>query len=287
VREGELAPVRFARIAMQALPRERDEQLAAALVGRLNAAVSRYATEPVRDALLPDVERLLILGAQDTSASYGSRKAHLDSYVSLARRDGALGQLRRWLAGDSAAGLPLRAPTRWAMVTSLVSQGAPDRDSLIAAERLRDKSTEGQRLAFVAGAAAPDSATKHMLFDRWFRDASLNEEWVTSSLRAFHDPDQQRLTRRYLVAALDTLPWIQKNRRIFFLGSWLASTLGGQTERAALTAVDGWLSANTDLATDLRQKVLQARDDLERTVRVRERYAGPTAPTGAEPNSNR
>jgi aminopeptidase N len=172
------------------------------------------------------------------------------------------------------------------MVTSLVSQGAPDRDSLIAAERLRDKSTEGQRLAFVAGAAAPDSATKHMLFDRWFRDASLNEEWVTSSLRAFHDPDQQRLTRRYLVAALDTLPWIQKNRRIFFLGSWLASTLGGQTERAALTTVDAWLSANTDLAIDLRQKVLQARDDLERTVRVRERYAGAAAPTGVDPNSH-
>ena len=272
VREGELAPVRFARMAMQALPRERDEQLAGALVGRLNTAVSRYAADPVRDALLPDVERLLILGAQDTSASYGSRKAHLDSYVSLARRDGALGQLRRWLASDSAAGLLLRAPTRWAMVTSLVSQGAPDRDSLITAERLRDKSTEGQRLAFVADAAAPDSATKHRLFDRWFRDASLNEEWVTSSLRAFHDPDQRRLTRRYLAAALDTLPWIQKNRRIFFLGSWLSATIGGQSDREALTIIDAWLAAHPSLAPDLRQKVLQSRDELERTVRIRERF---------------
>ncbi|WP_306520755.1 M1 family aminopeptidase [Gemmatimonas sp.] len=282
VREGELAPGRFARMAMQALPRERDEQLAGSLVGRLNAAVSRYAAEPVRDALLPEVERLLLRGAQDTSATYGSRKAHLDSYVSLARREGALRQLRGWLAGDSAAGLPLRAPTRWAIVTTLIARGAADRDALIAAERRRDNTTEGQRQAFVAGAAAPDSATKQRLFDRWFRDASLNEEWVTSSLRAFHDPDQQRLSRRFLTAALDTLPWIQQNRRIFFLGSWLSGTIGGQTERAALTIIDAWLAAHPSLAPDLRQKVLQSRDDLERTVRVRERYGAYRA-AGAAP----
>jgi aminopeptidase N len=273
VREGELAPVRFARMAMRALPLERDEQLAGALVGRLNTSVARYAAAPVRDALLPDVERLLLRGALDTSSAYGSRKAHLDAYVSLARRDEALRQLRRWLASDSAAGLVLRAPTRWSMVTSLVAHGAADRDSLIAAEVRRDQSTEGQRLAFVAAAAAPDSATKQFLFDRWFRDTSLNEEWVTSSLRAFHDPDQQRLTRRFLAAALDTLPWIQKNRRIFFLGSWLSATIGGQTEREALTIIDAWLVAHPSLAPDLRQKVLQSRDELERIVRVRERYA--------------
>jgi aminopeptidase N len=273
VREGELAPVRFARMATRALPGERDEQLASALVGRLGTTLARYAAAPVRDALLPEVERLLLTGAQDTSAAYGSRKAHLDAYVSLARRDGTIRQLRRWLAGDSAAGLPLRAPSRWAMVTTLVAQGASDRDSLIAAERRRDDTTEGERLAFVAAAAAPDSATKQALFDRWFRDGSLNEEWVQSSLRAFHDVEQQQLTRRYITAALDTLPWIQQNRRIFFLGSWLSATLGGQTEREALELVDAWLAAHPALAPDLRQKVLQSRDELQRTVRVRERFA--------------
>jgi aminopeptidase N len=154
-----------------------------------------------------------------------------------------------------------------------VGTGAADREALIAAETRRDATTEGRRQAFVAGAAAPDSAVKAALFTRWFGDAQLNEEWVTSSLRAFHDPDQQRLTRRYLTAALDTLPWIQQNRRIFFLGSWLGGTLGGQSDPEALGVVDGWLAAHPRLPTDLRQKVLQARDELERTVRIRSRYA--------------
>ena len=282
VREGELAPVRFARMALRALPGERDEQLAGTLVGRLGTTVSRYAAPAVRDTLLPEVERLLLAGAGDTTRSYGTRKSHLDAFVGLAQREGALRQLRTWLAGDSATGLPLRAPSRWAMVTRLVARGATDRDSLIAAERRRDATTEGQRLAFVAAAAAPDSAVKHQLFDRWFRDAALNEEWVTSSLRAFHEPEQQALTRRYLTTALDTLPWIQQNRRIFFLGSWLSATLGGQSERTALDLVDRWLAARGTLAPDLRQKVLQARDDLERTVRVRERFAAkPVRPTSS------
>ncbi|MCA2991006.1 M1 family aminopeptidase [Gemmatimonas sp.] len=272
VREGELSPERFARLAMRALPGERDEQLAGSLVGRLVTSVTRYAAPSLRASLQPAVERQLLAGALDTGRSYGTRKSHLDAYIGMAQRDGALQQLRQWLASDSAAGLVLRAPTRWAMVTRLVASGSPDADSLLAAERGRDGTTEGQRLAFVAGAAAPDSATKQQYFDRWFRDGSLNEEWVTSSLRAFHEGEQQRLTRRYLVPALDTLRWIQGNRRIFFLGSWLAATLGGQSEREALAIVDGWLARAPGLPTDLRQKVLQARDELERTVRIRGRF---------------
>lgn len=274
VREAKLEPVRYARMVLRSLPAERDEQLAGTLLGRLATSITRYSSLADREATLPELEALLLAGAADTSRSYGTRKAHLDSYIGLAQRPQSLTQLRTWLASDSAQGLPVRAPTRWAIVTRLVSRGAPDGEALVGAESQRDATTEGRRQAFVALAARGDSTVKAQLFTRWFGDASLNEEWVTSSLRAFHDPEQQRLSRRYLVPALDTLPWIQQNRRIFFLGSWLGATLGGQTERTALTVVDGWLADHPALAADLRQKVLQARDDLERTVRIRERFAG-------------
>jgi len=41
----------------------------------------------------------------------------------------------------------------------------------------------------------------------------------------------------------------------------------------ALAIVDQYLADHPDLPKDLRQKVLQARDDLERTVRIRSKYA--------------
>ena len=100
---------------------------------------------------------------------------------------------------------------------------------------------------------------------------------MTSSLRAFNDPRQAALTQPFLHAALDSLPWIQRNRRIFFLGNWLAAWMGGQSDPEALRVVDEWLAARPALARDLRLKVLQARDELERTVAIRLGYQDPPA----------
>lgn len=272
VREARLSPTRYAEMVLRELPQERDEQIAGTLVGRLSTVIGRYSADAAREALLARAEPLLLRGAADSTRSYGQRKSQLDAVIGLARTPASLGQLDAWLARDSIAGLPLRAPTRWSIVTRLVARDAPTAAARLAAEARRDSTSEGQRQAFVADAARPDAAHKQALFTRWFADATLNEEWVTSSLRSFHDPDQRALTTRYLTAALDTLPWIQQNRRIFFLGSWLGATIGGQSEAEALAIIDRWLAAHPTLGADLRQKILQSRDELERTVRIRRRF---------------
>ena len=281
VREARLSPARFAAAALRALPRERDEQIAAALTGRIGVAVSRYGTGIARDSLQPALERVLLLGASDTTLAYGQRKSQLDALIGSAQAPTMLARLDAWLDADSAAGLPLRAPTRWAIVTRLVANRYPTAEHRLQVEAARDSSNEGQRQAFVAGAAWPDSATKRAYYSRWFGDAALNEEWVTSSLRAFHDPDHAELTRAFVIPSLDTLPWIQRNRRIFFLGAWLGAAIGGQNSPDALAEIDAWLASHPTLGADLRRKVLQARDELERTVRIRRSFSGDRAAADA------
>jgi aminopeptidase N len=65
---------------------------------------------------------------------------------------------------------------------------------------------------------------------------------------------------------------VQRNRRIFFLGNWVSATLDGQRSASALAAVDVVLKRRAALPRDLREKVLQARDELERTVAIRRAY---------------
>jgi len=273
VRDARLSPVRYASLALRELPSERDEQIAGTLVGRINTALTRYSdASPIADSIRAQAEAVLLRGAADSALSYGQRKAQLDAVIGLARDSSALARLEQWLDANVAAGLPLRAPTRWAIVTRLVARDAANADSRLRAESRRDSTSEGKRQAFVAEAARPSAQTKQAYFARWFGDQELNEEWVTSSLRAFHDPDRDDLTRGFLVPALDTLPWVQRNRRIFFLGSWLTATIGGQRSAAALDDVDRWLRAHPALPIDLRQKVLQARDELERTVAIRRSF---------------
>ncbi len=272
VREARLSPARYVALVLRELPTERDEQVAGALVGRLSTALTRYSDGASADSLRQRAESVLLAGAIDSTRPYGQRKSQLDAVIGLARDPAALARLNRWLDSTSVAGLPLRPPTRWAIVSRLVARDAPASGQRLRAEAARDSTSEGKRQAFVAGAARPTAKNKAQYFSRWFGNGELNEEWVTSSLRTFHDADRAELTARYLVPALDTLPWIQQNRRIFFLGSWLGATLGGQRSAEALRAVDGWLRAHPGLAPDLRQKILQSRDELERTVAIRRAF---------------
>ena len=273
VREARLSPERWVALAVRELPRERDEQIAAATLPRLVRATRAYLEPARRDALLPAVERMLRAAATDSARPYGIRKAHLDALVAAAGTRASLAWLDTLLDEAAVAGEPLRAPTRWSIVTTLVGRGYPTASRRLAAETRRDTTSDGARRAFVAGAAWADSVVKRSYFERWFADSALVEDWATASLGAFNAVEQERLTRTWLAPALDSLPWIQRNRRIFFLGAWLDAFLGGQAEPAAERIVDGWLARHPDLAPDLRRKVLQYADELRRTVRIRETWS--------------
>ena len=272
VRDAQLAPERFVVLALRELPAERDEQIVPVILGRLSRAVSAYLSPARQAAVRPDVERVLLAIANDSTRSYGVRKNHLDTWIGIARSPAALVTLDAMLDSTTLGGAPLRAPTRWAIVTSLVARRAPTAMRRLLEESRKDSTSEGRRRAFVAGAAQPDSASKAAYWSRYFGDRQLNEDWVTASLRAFHDPEHESLTRPYLVPALDSLGWVQRNRRIFFLGNWVSATLDGQRSASALTAVDAVLSRPKALPRDLREKVLQSRDELERTVAIRRSF---------------
>jgi aminopeptidase N len=274
VREARLAPTRYLALATRSLPTERDEQVASAVLGRLTRATTRYLGDAQRDSVLPGLETMLRAGAADTARVYGIRKAHLDALVQVARTPATLAWLAAALDSTTIAGLPLRAPTRWAIITTLVERAHPAAERRLAIETRRDSTSEGRRRAFVAGAARGDAATKAEYFRRYFADTTLNEDWATASLDAFNAGAHDALTLPYLVPALDSLPWIQRNRRIFFLGSWLDAFLRGQQSPEAVARVDAWLAAHPALAPDLRAKVLQATDDLRRTVRIRQAWVG-------------
>ena len=272
VRAARLPPARFARLVLAELPRERDEQILPGLLARLGRAVAAYAGPVVRDSLRPEVERVLWAGADDAGRPYGVRKAFLDAFVNAAATPAAVARLTGLLDADSAAGEPLRDPLRWDIVTRLRVLGAADAESLATAQARRDSTPDGRRRAFTSGAARRSAETKAEYFRTYFADSTLNEDWATGSLGGFNALEHQALTLPYLRAALDSLPFIQANRRIFFLGSWLGSFLNGQTGDAALAVVRRYLAEHPRLPRDLRQKVLQSADELERTVRIRARW---------------
>ncbi|MDQ6887308.1 MAG: M1 family aminopeptidase [Gemmatimonadota bacterium] len=271
VRQARLPPARFAALAMREISREPDEQLVSGIASHLVRATEAYLSAEMRDSLRPELERILLAGANDSARPYGIRKSQLDAFIALAATRDGLARLDHMLDSGSAAGEALRPPTRWSIVTSLIERGSPTGEARLEQEALRDSTTEGRRRVFVAGAARPTADSKAAYFSRYLKDAALNEDWVTASLRPFNSLSQERLTLRFLEPALDTLPWIQGNRRIFFLGAWLGAFLDGHATAEALATVEAFLSRHPDLPRDLRQKILQSTDELKRTVEIREK----------------
>lgn len=97
------------------------------------------------------------------------------------------------------------------------------------------------------------------------------EDWLSQSLRPFNSWNQTSLTEPYLRAALDQLPEIKRDRKIFYLGVWLDAFLGDQISSEAEVTVKQWL-ARPNIDADLRRKVLENADELEHTVLIRQKF---------------
>jgi aminopeptidase N len=270
VREARLPPGRFVDAALHAWAGERDEQIAGLLLARARTAISRYMAHGApRDSAVAALEQLLMERVEDASLSYGLRRSALDALLASARSPAAAAMLAEYLQGrrtfDDA---PLGQPSRWAAITRLLALQADGATALLAAEVARDSTPEAPRMAFIAGAAVPTAEGRETLFRRYLEDPALNEEWVTASLAAFNSDLHPGLALPYLRPALDAAEWLRDNRRIFFLPRWLDSFIGGHSSPAALAIVDAFLAENPALPPDIRRRVLQARDDLERAVLV-------------------
>ncbi len=272
VRNVRLDPARFASLVLTELPFEQDEQIVPALLGRLGRTISAYLPPERARATGAAAEEVLWAMVSDTARAFGVRRAALDAFIGLAATPAGLARIKTLLHADSAAGAPVRDPTRWSVVSRLLVLGDADGETALAAQIARDTTADGHRRAFIAGAARPSAPVKAEYFRRWFADTSLNEDWASGSLETFNAIEHQALTAPYLLPALDSLPYIQRHRRIFFLGAWLGSFLGGQTSRTARDVVHSYLARHPRLPADLRQKILQNADELERTVKIRTRW---------------
>jgi aminopeptidase N len=271
VRGARMDPERFARLVLQELPRETDEQIVPALLGRLDRTIRAYLAPDRAAALATEAEEVLWRGARDSSRPYGIRRSQLDAFIGITESSGGVARLLTLLTADSAAGEPVRDPTRWSAVDRLLVLDHAEGPRALTAQAARDTTPDGRRRGFVAGAARRSPAVKAEYFRRYFADSLLNEDWASGSFGAFNAIEHQQLSLPYLRPALDSLPYIQATRRIFFLGAWLGAFLGGQTSPEALETVRAYLRDNPRLAVDLKQKVMQNTDELERTVRIRSR----------------
>ncbi len=271
VREAEMDPREYIDLALKNLPTEQDESLAQSIIGRTMTALHRYISPEVRGQLAPKMETL----AADQMLQSPSQDMRITWFRALrgvAETEKARGELKDVLSGKlTVPGVELRPLDRWNIVESLVAQNDPDAPAVLAAEEKRDPSGDGKKYAYMAAAARPDAATKKRYFEEYLHNSARPEDWIELSLGSFNWWNQSSLTLAYLGLALDALPQVKRERKIFFMLAWLNAFIGGQQSAAAQKQVHDFLNTAT-LDKDLRLKILEVVDELDRTVKIREKY---------------
>ena len=271
VREANFAPREFVEVTLRQLPGERDEEVAQSLIGHVTTGLHRYVSAEVRKQIVP--------GAEKTAAEQVENAEEKDFRIiwfralrGLAESEEGRARLKELLSGKlTVPGVELRPLDRWTMVTALIALGDREAGAYLAAEQKRDSTGDGLKYAYVAQAARPDAATKKKYFDEYLHDAARPEDWIESSLGAFNYWNESELTEPYLRPALEALPQMKRERKIFFVLGWLNAFVGGQQSAGALAEMQEFLQSGA-VDQDLQLKILEVMDELERTVKIRQRY---------------
>ena len=271
VRESAYDPARYIDLLLTRLPSERNDIIAAGMLSRLRAAHMRYLGERRRDAMGPRIEEFLY-NQMLAAASPSSRIEYFRAFADLARSEPGRARLKDLISGKlDVPGLTLRSRDRFRMLESLLAADDADAPRLQNELAAADTSGEGRRYAFAAAAAMPDAETKRAIYARFMEDRRLPEAWIEEALAPLNKLEHSFLTAPLLAPALAALPRMKQERKIFFVNDWLENFVGGQTSGESLKVVERFLADNK-LDGDLRLKVLESLDTLERTVRVREKF---------------
>jgi aminopeptidase N len=268
VRESRMPPAEYADLAARFVLGERDPELAISILSHLRTTYTLYLSEAQRATYADRIENLFL------SMMVGSQAADLRisgfrGLVALGTTTRARGFLKDLLEGNlSVPGVPLKERDRWNVIAALMALNDPDAPEYIVKEAKRDQTEDGRKYAWVAGAGLPDPDIKKRYFADYLAPGGVSEDWVTASLSQFNSWNQTALTLPFVRPALAALPQIKRERKIFFQLNWLDAFVENQDSPEALKAVDDFLETN-NADSDLRLKILEARDELARTVRIR------------------
>jgi aminopeptidase N len=274
VREAELDPSAYLELAIKLIPQERDEVTAQGVLTRVQSAYNRYLSSAQRREIAPRLEQMLNLRMMNAETA-GLRITSFRAFQSIAMTGAARETLKKILRGElKIPGMQLRSRDRFDIITALLTRDDADALPLLEAQSKADTTDDGRRYAYAAAAAGNDAATKKKYFDAFTTDAKLPESWIEASVGAFNSIQQAELTLPYLDAALSELPRLKRTRKIFFVNGWLNAFIGGQCSERAQATVQSFLQRESALDRDLRLKVLEVSDGLDRCVRIRGKYAG-------------
>ena len=270
LREGEMAPWHYAETVVRLLEKESDPETHSWLLSTFSTSVFRYMNAERRTPFMDQMSELLL---RQLAGDNGAIKLNsLRFLAGSSNHSAALELCQQVVEGkeDAVPGLKVGLRDRFLMAAALLAAGQ-GREGIDRLQKAAGK-TDVAKQVFMAGAASPDPKVKVEYFKAYLSPDEPPEQWTSGSLGYFHWPGQEEITLPYLRKALDQVEWVKKNRKVFFMPAWLDAFVNGHSSKEALEIVREFMKEREDLSLDIRRKLLQSVDGLERAVKIKERW---------------
>ena len=275
VREAELDPKTYVELVIKNINVETDESTIQTLLGRVLTAMNYYLSDAQAKELAAKLETLLI-DKMRNAPTVGQRITFYRAFLNTASSDKARNILKQFddakLDIIQTKGFQLKTKDKFDIVTRLLILGDADAPRLLAELEKTETSDEAKRYAYAAKAGIATAENKLKFWNDFVADKEISESRIESAFVSFNSPKHLELTLPYLEKALNELPNLKRNRKIFFVNGWLAAFIGGQKSEQALAIVNKFLADNPNLDKDLRLKILENSDNLERSLKIRRKF---------------
>ncbi len=285
VRFSELSPIEYINLAINQAAREKDVTTISSILARVNTAFTYYLSERQQAELAPRLEKLFVKEMNSKSrerqitfyraflniASTPKAQAILKSFLNAIEKESKVPKKKS--ASEDLPELPLRTKDKFDIVTKLIILGDKDARKLLARLEKTETDDDAKRYAYAAKAGFAPKENKARFWEDFVNNKEISESWIEEAIDVWNSPSQAALTLPYLEKALAELPNLKRNRKIFFVNGWLSAFIGGQKNEAALRIVNKFLADNPELDLDLKRKILEVLDGLERAVAIRKKYS--------------
>ena len=253
------------------LSKEENPLLVDYLLGNLQTAWWSFLSEETRLTRQVELEKLL-WDLMETTKDKGIKTSYFRSFKSVAMTDEGLKKLEGlWNGSLKVKDLILAEEDNISLAYEIALKGKGDGRLVLEKQLDNTKNPDRKaRMKFVIPALSSNESERDAFFESLKNpDNREKEAWVLDGLGYLHHPLRQESALKYLRPSLDMLQEIQLTGDIFFPTRWTHSTFSGHSDKEAADIANTFLKVHPDYPFYLKNKVLQATDMLDRSVRLK------------------
>nr|WP_315034799.1 M1 family aminopeptidase [uncultured Chryseobacterium sp.] len=262
---SEVIPQDLLHFFVEQLPKETTELNLRLMTGYMSTIYWEFLPATLRLKESATIENMLWKALESQTAK-NNKKILFDSYQGIFQSQQAYDNLYTiWKSQTPPKDVSLNDEDFTSLALALSLRNT-NNNELLQEQLTRIKNPDRvNRFKIIMKAASSDQKIRDDFFNGLTqKENRTNESAVGTALGYLHHPLRQSTSVNYLPKTLDLLQEIQKTGDIFFPDNWLRSTFSSYQDPKAFEVVNQFISRHPKYNAILKNKILQATDNLRR-----------------------